>query len=147
MNDMQGQIVVITGATAGIGKAAARDLVRRGAEVTLISRTKERGERAAREIGGANVVLADLTELEQVRRAVDELHALLPRIDVLINNAGAFAIKRQENSRGMELDWVGNHLASFLLTQELKPTPRANWGWPSPRGNLRGETHVSRRIT
>lgn len=118
---MQGKIVVITGATAGIGKAAARDLARRGAEVTLLSRTKERGERVAQEIGAAGVVLADLTELDQVRRAATELQSLLPRIDVLINNAGAFAMKRQVNSQGMELDWVGNHLASFLLTRELLP--------------------------
>lgn len=116
---MQGNLVVMTGATAGIGKAAARELVRRGANVMLISRTAERGERAAQELGAADVVVADLTELSQVRRAVAELHARLPRLDVLVNNAGAFHPRRRVNSQGIGFNWVGNHLSAFLLTREL----------------------------
>lgn len=121
MSDMQGRIVVITGATAGIGKAAARELVQRGANVTLVSRTAQRGQQAAQDIGASDFVVADLTELDQVRRAVDELHARLPRLDVLVNNAGAFHPRRRVNSQGMELNWVGNHLSAFLLTRELLP--------------------------
>src|SRR5829696_8437188 len=100
MNDMAGKTVVITGANTGIGRATAEDLARRGAEVTMICRSRERAEAACAEIRAAtrnekvSVVVADLGVLADVRRAADEVKQKHPKIHVLINNAAVFLPKR-----------------------------------------------------
>lgn len=118
---------VVTGASSGIGKVAARELARSGYRVILLGRDKTRSDAALGEIRRAaphaqlDLVLADLTSLAQTRRAADEIERLTGRIDVLINNAGAIRPARQTTEEGYEATFAGNHLGPFLLTNLLLP--------------------------
>jgi NAD(P)-dependent dehydrogenase (short-subunit alcohol dehydrogenase family) len=118
-------LVVITGATRGIGRAAALELSRQGAELALVGREPERVSEVAREAqdsgGGAPVHkhVADLTSMTHVRALADELQARYEHIDVLANNAGALFGSRGVSSEGFERTFALNHLAPFLLTNLL----------------------------
>ncbi|MCU1278117.1 MAG: hypothetical protein JWM53_1663, partial [bacterium] len=98
---MQGRVCVITGANAGIGRATAVELARRGATVVMICRSRERGEEAARAIkaetknDAVELVIADLASQADVRRAAAEILARHPKLHVLINNAAVFLPKRE----------------------------------------------------
>jgi retinol dehydrogenase 14 len=123
----QGQttVAVVTGASQGIGKAAALDLARSGATVVAIARNRERGEAAVADIKAqsgnehVNLLLADLSSQQEIRRLADELLKRYPRIDVLINNAGAVNMRRGVTVDGIEMTFAVNHLAPFLLTNLL----------------------------
>ncbi len=127
-----GKTVVVTGASNGIGLETARGLARLGASVALVARDRAKGEAAlaaARQAsagGTPSLFLADLGSLAQVRRLAGELAAALPRIDVLLNNAGAMHTTRKESADGIELTFAVNHLAPFLLTTLLLPRLRAS---------------------
>jgi NAD(P)-dependent dehydrogenase (short-subunit alcohol dehydrogenase family) len=118
-------LVVLTGATRGIGRAAATQLARRGAEVALVGREPERVEEVANEAsaagGGAPVHqhVADLLLMSEVRRLAEEIRERYAHIDVLANNAGALFASRQVTSEGLERTFALNHLAPFLLTNLL----------------------------
>jgi retinol dehydrogenase 12 len=117
-------LVVLTGATRGIGRAAAIELAKRGAEVVLVGREQERVDLVAREAqagGGARVHshVADLTLIASVRALAEELRERHGRIDVLANNAGALFASRKLTSEGFEQTFALNHLAPFLLTNLL----------------------------
>jgi NAD(P)-dependent dehydrogenase (short-subunit alcohol dehydrogenase family) len=123
---MQGRRVLITGATNGIGLAAARMLAAQGARVAIVGRSATRTEHAARSIGAAagdampvDSFLADLASQASVRRLAAEVLERYARLDVLINNAGAMYATRQVTAEGVELTWAVNHLAPFLLTALL----------------------------
>ncbi|WP_228447459.1 SDR family NAD(P)-dependent oxidoreductase [Streptomyces paludis] len=116
--DLQGRTVVVTGASSGIGAAAARRFAERGAEVAVVGRSPERTAALAREIG-AQAHLVDYGRLTDVRRLAEELLARYPRIDVLANNAGGFFNSRKESEDGHELTFQVNVLAPFLLTNLL----------------------------
>ena len=123
---MQGQVCVVTGATSGIGKAAAAALARQGAEVIVVGRDPGRAEATAAAIqaDGApppKVEIADLARLDQVRALAGRLNQTLDRIDVLINNAGLVLNERQVTPDGYEHVFAVNHLAPFLLTNLLRP--------------------------
>jgi NAD(P)-dependent dehydrogenase (short-subunit alcohol dehydrogenase family) len=117
--------VVLTGATRGIGQAAAIELARRGAELSLVGRDPERVRATAEEAraagGGAAVYehVADLARMDEVRRLARELLEAHPRIDVLANNAGAMFTSRHVTPDGFEQTFALNHLAPFLLTNLL----------------------------
>lgn len=117
--------VLLTGATRGIGRAAAIEMARRGAEVAIVGREADRVRAVAEEArttgGGAPVHehVADLALMAGVRALAEEARARYPRIDVLANNAGAIYNSRQETSEGLERTLALNHLAPFLLTNLL----------------------------
>jgi NAD(P)-dependent dehydrogenase (short-subunit alcohol dehydrogenase family) len=119
-------LVVLTGATRGIGRAAALELARQGVELALVGREPERVREVAREAqhsGGHAAVhehVADLTSMAQVRTLADELRARYEHIDVLANNAGALFASRGVTSDGFERTFALNHLAPFLLTNLLR---------------------------
>jgi NAD(P)-dependent dehydrogenase (short-subunit alcohol dehydrogenase family) len=125
------KLIVITGATAGIGLAAARALCARGAQVIGIGRSAERCAQAEQliraETPAADIRyhLADLSSLRQVRALAAGLCAELPRLDVLINNAGTVASGYTATEDNYELQFAVNHLAPFLLTRRLLPLLRA----------------------
>jgi NAD(P)-dependent dehydrogenase (short-subunit alcohol dehydrogenase family) len=117
---MNGKTVVITGASSGIGLQTARGLKQRGARIVMVVRNQARGETAAASIGGADLVLADLYALAEVRRAGAEIRDRFGKIDVLVNNAGLIHATRELTVDGFERTFALNHLAAFLLTYELR---------------------------
>ena len=118
-------LVVLTGATRGIGRAGAIELARRGADVVLVGREPDRVEAVAKDAAAAgrgapvHQHVADLLLMSEVRRLADELRGQYGRIDVLANNAGALFASRQVTSEGFERTFALNHLAPFLLTNLL----------------------------
>ena len=116
---MDRQTIIITGASDGIGAAAARALGRRGHEVVVVGRNREKTAAVAREIH-ADHYLVDFSDLDEVRSLAALLLEKYPRIDVLANNAGGiFTPARQETPDGFELTFQVNYLAPFLLTHLL----------------------------
>jgi NAD(P)-dependent dehydrogenase (short-subunit alcohol dehydrogenase family) len=119
-------VVVLTGATRGIGRAAAIELARRRAEVALVGRDPERvrlvAEEAAAAGGGGRVHghVADLALMSNVRALADEIRDRYEHVDVLANNAGALFPSRKETSEGFEQTFALNHLAPLLLTNLLR---------------------------
>jgi retinol dehydrogenase 12 len=122
---MEGKVVLITGGTSGIGKAAATALAAMGAGVVVTGRNEERGEAALAEIrrrsGSQKVslMLADLAVQAEVRKLAEGFKERYDRLDVLVNNAGLVQSKRTETPDGIELTLAVNHLAPFLLTNLL----------------------------
>jgi len=129
--DLQPGVAVVTGASAGIGKAAAKALARQGWRVIGVGRNPDRSKDALEEIRAAapaakvEMVIADLAELAQAKRAAREIAALTDRIDVLLNNAGGIGRELVVTAEGNEAVFAGNHLSAFLLTEELLPLLRA----------------------
>lgn len=122
---MHGKHVVITGATAGIGKVAAFELARKGAAVSIVARNPEKAKGVIDELTDAvpgaevRVFRADLAELGDVRRVVPQILEALPVIDVLIDNAGVAAGSPQITGDGHDAMLASNYLGPFLLTELL----------------------------
>ncbi|GAA0986169.1 SDR family oxidoreductase [Acrocarpospora macrocephala] len=116
--DMRGKTVVITGASAGVGAAAARGLAALGATVAVVGRSPEKTNAVARAIG-AEPHLADFSRLSDVRALADTLLDRYPTIDVLANNAGGQIARRTITEDGHEMTFQVNYLAPFLLTHLL----------------------------
>lgn len=118
------RVIVITGATSGIGFAAATEFIRQGATVIGIGRTQESCKKAAEKNKDMQYIAADLSSQEEVRRAAGEIISIVDtryngKIDVLVNNAGTFSGWYQATEDGYELQFAVNHLAPFLLTTLL----------------------------
>ena len=121
----------MTGGTAGVGLATARELAARGADVTLVGSNAQRGEGAVRairaDVPDATVAFerADLSLMSEVRRVARNFVEKRDRLDVLVNNAGAIFSKRRETAEGLEATFALNHLGVFLLTNLLLERLRA----------------------
>lgn len=124
-HSLSGKICLVTGATAGIGKVAAAALAAQGAEVVIAGRnpqkTRDCAEQIKAETGNQAVhpMLADFKDLRQVRDLAAAFQARYSRLDVLLNNAGAYFNTRVRTPYGVELTLLVNHLAPFLLTNQL----------------------------
>jgi NAD(P)-dependent dehydrogenase (short-subunit alcohol dehydrogenase family) len=122
---MDGRVVLVTGATSGLGLATATGLARLGAGVRLLVRDAARGERARAEVvqrtgsTDVDVMLCDLGDLGAVRRAAEAFAAREPRLDVLVHNAGVLPAQRTVTADGLELTFATNVAAPFLLTKAL----------------------------
>jgi dehydrogenase/reductase SDR family member 12 len=127
---LRGRTVVVTGATSGLGRAAAAQLAALDARVILVGRDPDKAEAARREIVAATgnddvaVALADLSLQAEVRKLAQQLLADEPRIHVLVNNAGVLLNRRTTTAEGNETALATNLLAPFLLTQLLLPRLR-----------------------
>lgn len=128
---VDGRVVVVTGATSGLGLAAAEQLARCGAVVVLVGRDQERCERVRHDLAertgnpDLTCVVADLGDLDAVRRAAGELRTRFPVIDVLIHNAGALSARRQVTVDGLEATVASQVVGPFLLTALLLDPLRA----------------------
>jgi NAD(P)-dependent dehydrogenase (short-subunit alcohol dehydrogenase family) len=122
---MQGKTVVMTGATSGIGEAAALALAGMGARIVFVARDEKRAEATLNRIEakaprlGHRVHLADLSSMAETRRVGLAIAASEPRIDVLVNNAGAVFSQRRVTPEGLELTFALNHMAYFMMTVAL----------------------------
>jgi NAD(P)-dependent dehydrogenase (short-subunit alcohol dehydrogenase family) len=123
---MHGKTIVITGATSGIGEVAAIHLAEQGARIVFTAREKVRADATMEKLRRANGAvehsahLADLSLLSEMKRVAGEI-AQEPRIDVLINNAGAVFNARQETGDGLERTFALNHMSYFVITNLLLP--------------------------
>jgi NAD(P)-dependent dehydrogenase (short-subunit alcohol dehydrogenase family) len=123
--DQSGRVAIVTGANSGIGYEAAAVLADKGAHVVLAVRNLDKGNDAAERITSKspNAVVTvqelDLTSLDNIRKAADELRANFPRIDLLINNAGVMYTEKASTKDGFELQFGTNHLGHFALTGQL----------------------------
>jgi len=127
---MQGKVVVITGATSGIGEIAAGRLAQQGARLLLIARDPRRARVTLTRLNtiaadpGHRFYEADLSRLSEMKRIAGEIARAEPRIDVLINNAGALFATRRFTEDGLECTFALNHMAYFVGLRE-RPSPRA----------------------
>ncbi len=126
--DLTGRLVVITGANSGLGLGLTERLAAAGAEVVMVVRNREKGERAADGVRGRNpdarlrLLDCDLADLGSVRAAAQLLLDEERAVDILINNAGIMAVpERRETADGFELQFGSNHLGPFALTGLLMP--------------------------
>ncbi len=146
--DLSGRTIVITGASAGIGAAAARELASRGARVVPVGRSPEKTAAVAREIGAERSFTVDFTRLADVRRLAADLLEHCGQIDVLANNAGGTFPKRTVTEDGFELTAQVDHLAPFLLTtllrERLEATPGARVITTSSIANRLGHIDAER---
>jgi NAD(P)-dependent dehydrogenase (short-subunit alcohol dehydrogenase family) len=121
------KIVVVTGASSGLGLQTAKQLAAAGAEIVMICRDRDRGERAREQVAQVAtgkpplVILADVSVQADVGRAAAEVKERYDAIHVLINNAGSAFSRREQSADGLELTWATNHVAPFLLTELLLP--------------------------
>jgi len=147
---MERKTTVITGATNGIGRATAEGLARGGANLVLACRNQEAAEETAKAISAATgntrvfTVKLDLASLALVRNAAGEIRRSFDGVDVLINNAGTFSMKRLETVDGFEMTMAVNHLGHFMLTAELIEPLKAA---PSARIiNVGSDAHLHGKI-
>lgn len=124
---MEAKICLITGATTGIGKATAISLSKKGYKIIIHGRDKVKAEAVKQEIEkdsnvvSPEIIIADLSSLEQVRLFAKEYNSRFSKLDILINNAGLVLSKRQNSADGFELTLAINYFAPFLLTSLLFP--------------------------
>jgi retinol dehydrogenase-12 len=149
--DMKGKVVLVTGATSGIGTETALGLAKLGATIAFTTRDDWRGETTRQDIvrlsgGNQNIepYFCDLASFESIRKFADALAAKHDRLHALINNAGTWERERNLSKDGIELTWAVNVLAPFLLTDLLLPALEK--GAPSRIINLSSGLHTRGRL-
>ncbi len=144
---MEGKTVLITGGSDGIGYAAARELARMGGAVMIVGRNAEKTAAAVDRIIGetgnpaVSFLLADLSSQEEVRRLAEQVKEQEPRLDVLVNNAGAIFFSNRRSADGIEMTFALNHLGYFLLTTLLLDLLKSSA--PSRIVNVSSSSHFS----
>ncbi len=147
---MDGKVVLVTGASSGIGLETARGLARLGASVVMAVRDVRKGEAAAAEIrrglpdARLEVMRVDLADLDDVRRFAREFAAGHGRLDVLVNNAGFHVAGFERTKQGFESTFGVNHLGHFVLTRELLPLLERSA--PSRVVTVASEAHRGARV-
>ncbi|MFO7664471.1 MAG: SDR family oxidoreductase [Chloroflexota bacterium] len=147
---MENKVCMVTGANAGIGKETAAELARRGAHVVMVSRSRERGEIARADIISStgnhrvDLLLADLSSQASIRAMAAQFKETHDRLDVLVNNAGAFLQQRQESVDGIEMTFALNHLGYFMTTLLL--WDRLVAGEPARVINVSSDAHRMAKI-
>lgn len=148
--NIEGKTCLITGATAGIGLATAQVLAARGGHMVLVGRNEEKcrttAEQLRTEMSNPDIsyLVADLSQQAEIRRLAEEVKQTYPRLDVLLNNAGAVFTSRQESADGIEMTLALNHLNYFLLTNLLLDLLIAST--PARIINVASVAHESGRI-
>ena len=148
--DLRGKVCLLTGATRGIGLAAADALARIGVTLVLVVRDPARVRETVRSVrsatgnGHVEGLVADLSLRSEVRRLAKEVRARYPRLDILVNNAGAIFTRREETTEGTEKTLALNHLGYFLLTLELLDLLKASA--PSRVVNVASNAHRGMRL-
>jgi retinol dehydrogenase-12 len=148
--NLRGKVCLLTGATRGIGRAAADALAETGLTLVLVGRDRLRVEetvRAVASMAGAGPVeglVADLSLGSEVHRLAREFRARHKRLDVLVNNAGAIFTRREETAEGTEKTVALNHLGYFVLTLELLDLLKASA--PSRVVNVSSDAHRGMRL-
>jgi NAD(P)-dependent dehydrogenase (short-subunit alcohol dehydrogenase family) len=146
---MVGKVCIVSGATSGIGAETARELARLGATVVVLGRDPKKCARQVDIIrretrSRVETLVADLSSQRQIRRLAEELRNEFPRVDVLVNNAACYFMKRRVTDDGLEMTFALNHLAPFLLTNLLLDRLLAS---PSARiVNVCSNAHTQGRI-
>ena len=144
---MQGKICMVTGATAGVGKATALGLAQMGATVVMMARDATRGENARREIQeqsgntAVDLLLGDLSSQASIRQLAETFKQRYSHLHVLINNAGTLMLKRTETVDGLEMTFAVNNLAPFLLTYLLLDVLKASA--PARIVNVASDAHTA----
>jgi len=147
---MTGKTCVVTGANSGIGKETALGLARMGARVVLVCRNEEKGRRVRedirRETGSSqlDLLIADMSSFESVRALAAQIRQRMPRLDVLVNNAGAAVRYRTLSADGFETTLAGNYLGPALLTLLLLDLLKSSA--PSRIVNVSSEAHQRARL-
>jgi NAD(P)-dependent dehydrogenase (short-subunit alcohol dehydrogenase family) len=143
MTSNQPRVAVMTGASSGLGKEAAKALAAQGWHIIAVGRDAGRSAAAEGEIRSAaapgarvDMLLADLSLLADTERLARDIAALTDRIDVLANNAGGMASGLVITPEGNEANFTGNHLGPFLLTERLLPLLRKA-AVDAPAGSVR----------
>jgi NAD(P)-dependent dehydrogenase (short-subunit alcohol dehydrogenase family) len=120
---MKDKTVCITGATSGLGRATALQLAQNGAFVIIVARNNTKANKVIREIkkegGKGQFIISDLSSMKDTKKAAESISSLTDRLDVLINNAGAYFPKYSLTSEGFESTLALNYLSPFLLTHHL----------------------------
>jgi NAD(P)-dependent dehydrogenase (short-subunit alcohol dehydrogenase family) len=149
-NLMDGKVVVITGGTSGIGQVAAEELAAMGARIVLVARDKARAETTLSRLGerapgvAHSVHYADLLRMAEMKRVAAEIAAAEPRIDVLINNAGALFGSRRITEDGLESTFALNHMSYFVVTYGLRE--RLSASAPARVVNTSSDAHRGKSI-
>jgi NAD(P)-dependent dehydrogenase (short-subunit alcohol dehydrogenase family) len=144
------KIILVTGSTDGIGKETATALASLGAEIIVHGRNPEKTQKTVREIKDLSnneqisYLIADFTDLNQIREMATELQEKYSRLDVLINNAGVYNSRRIDTDTGVERTFLINHLAPFTLTNLLLPILKASA--PSRIVNVSSQVHSMGRL-
>jgi len=122
---MSNKIVLITGATSGIGKATAISLAKKDYEIVFVARNQQKAEKVKEEIvfhsknNNVDFIIADFTSLKQVKLCAEKFKQLYPRLDILINNAGVCLPEKRITEDGFEESFQINYLSHFMLTNLL----------------------------
>src|SRR5258708_36075758 len=147
---MREKTVVITGATSGIGQVAAEKLASMGARIVQVARDKARGEVAMARLrqlapnAEHSIHYADLSRIADMKRTAAEVAAAEPRIDVLINNAGALFGSRQLTEDGLEFTFALNHISYLVFTHGLRQRLAASA--PAPVVSTASDAHEGAKL-